>query len=174
MKFLLRLKSWQLFLLFVLPYFLTSVPVVGIVFLLIWTVSYVGWIYAIGTTMYDLLPLEKNKLWINHFKYCCILYGVAIIAIFMLSGLLGSTDFMNKYPIDLFIVLPVSIYIAFSIYMFAARMLESMIEGRIVYRSDALRAFFYIWMFPLGVWYIQPAIRRVLDKYGNNVVKNHT
>jgi hypothetical protein len=24
------------------------------------------------------------------------------------------------------------------------------------------------WMFPIGVWYIQPAVKRVRDKYGSD------
>ncbi|MGZ3814089.1 MAG: hypothetical protein ACXVB0_23960 [Mucilaginibacter sp.] len=52
----------------------------------------------------------------------------------------------------------------------AARMLESMFEGELVNRSDALKAFFGLWFFPFGIWYIQPAVKRVLDKYDSDHV----
>ena len=49
--------------------------------------------------------------------------------------------------------------------MFAARMLESVIEGELANKSDSLKGFFYFLFFPIGVWYIQSAVQRVLAKY---------
>jgi hypothetical protein len=169
-NFLIRLKPWQLFLLFIVPYFFSSVTYLSIVTMPIWISAYIGWIYSIGVTMHALIP-NKNKPNVTYFKYCCALLACTLIAIMVFSGLLGETNFMMKYPIDLFIIFPIYIFLCFSVWMFAARMLESMIEGEMVNRSDALKAFFMFWMFPIGVWYIQPAVKRVLDKYNNDKIQ---
>jgi len=59
------------------------------------------------------------------------------------------------------------------IIMFAARMLESAIEGQLVNRSDALKGCFCLLFFPIGVWYIQPAVQRVLNKYNSTNETNY-
>lgn len=60
------------------------------------------------------------------------------------------------------------LYVMFSVFMFAARMLESNFQDGIANRRDSLKAFFCIWIFPLGVWYIQPAVQQVLAHYESN------
>ncbi len=63
------------------------------------------------------------------------------------------------------LTLPVLLYLFFSflyVFAFAARMLESMIEGEIVGISDSLKGLLCFWVFPFGVWQIQPAVQRVL------------
>jgi len=53
---------------------------------------------------------------------------------------------------------------------FAGKMLESVIEGEIVGNSDALKAIICFVIFPVGLWYIQPAIQRVLAKYDKQTI----
>ncbi|HTD97881.1 MAG TPA: hypothetical protein VK668_01275 [Mucilaginibacter sp.] len=164
MNFLLRLKSWQLFLLLIVPYFLTSIPYFGNLFYITGIVMYVGWPYAIGTRMHALMP-DKLKPGITLFKYCCIILIVIIITLNTWQVYFGGTTFLSRYQVSDFVILPILLFLIFYIWMFAPRMLESVIEGRMVYRSDSLRAFFGFWFFPIGVWYIQPIVHRVLDKY---------
>lgn len=168
MNFLLRLKSWQLFLLFIVPYNFLSFSVLGIGLFLLWISVYVGWIYSIGVAMHALIP-SKNKPRIIFFKCYSLLATTLLLATFV-SGHLGISNFIITYPFDLFVLFPIGLFVNFSMWMFAARMLESVIQGENVNRSDALKTFFMFWFFPIGVWYIQPAVKRVLEKYNKDEV----
>ncbi|MCO5945719.1 hypothetical protein [Mucilaginibacter flavidus] len=165
MDFLLRLKHWQLFLLMTVPsYFTTFLDSAGI-WNFVFFVFYIGWIYTIGMKMNSFLPSDirpGTKLFKVH---CLLLVGITLFA-YNLSAYSQFSPFDSIYNAVFFTCfLLILIYLQLSIWMFAARMLESMIEGEIVNRSDSLKAFFCLWMFPIGVWYIQPAVQRVLAKY---------
>jgi len=154
MNFLLRLRPWQLFLLVLIPslfffdtLFCRFVRSMGYGI-------YISWIYAIGIRMYKLMPNPKPN--IIYFKICSVIVASSLVLTIVIS------PFMYDYEIPVIICLMICF-----IYMmaFSAKMLESMIEGEIVGFSDATKAFFCFWFFPFGLWYVQPAVQRVLDKY---------
>jgi hypothetical protein len=75
-----------------------------------------------------------------------------------MAGFYAPLEYLHGYLYFSCVIIVIVLYS----FMFAARMLESAIEGKIVNRSDSLKTFFYIWFFPIGIWYIQPAVKRVL------------
>ncbi len=161
MKFLLRSKSWQILALVCVPFFLPFDGIIGIICRLIGLFIYHTWIFTIGTTMHFLLP-QHLKANIKYFK---ISYGFNLF--FCLIAIAASYN--NSTTVDFeYIYISISVFYIFSMlyfFSFAGRMLESMIEGRVVSNSDALKALFCFWFFPWGVWQIQPAVKNVLDKY---------
>jgi len=164
---LLRLKSWQLFLLLLLSYFLPSGYVFERVANLLFIGIYLGWIYSVGFVMHSLLP-DKRKPGITYFKISCLFIIVLFITLSFTGGYTINQDNYKEYGNSIWFLVPLILYTIWSMlymFMFAAQMLESMIEGRLVLRSDSLKGFFGFWFFPFGVWYIQPAVQRVLDAY---------
>jgi hypothetical protein len=164
MDFLLKLSSWKLFLLLVLPCFFTFIPLLGMLLTALWIVIYMGWIYSIGVSMHNLIP-KRIKPEIGYFKFNCIFNIVVFIAILITGGYNSETagDFNLVF-------IPITFYAIWSliyVFSFAARMLESVIEGEIVGISDSIKGLFCFWFFPFGVWHIQPAVERVLEKYKN-------
>ncbi len=155
MKILLRLKAWQLFVLIMLPIMVPTVNIICGAIYAFGVVIYVGWIFSIGYTMHSFIKLQ-SKPKIIYFKMSCLTFLTILMAFHL------PLNSINEYLFGaLFVMGIASMLYSFS---FAARMLESAIEGEIVNRSDSLKALFYIWFFPIGIWYLHPAIKQVLAK----------
>lgn len=179
MKFLLYLKSWKLFLIFITGIIIVTFYSYTIeAFLLLWTI-YIAWVYHIGVIIHGLLPCELKPK-IGYFKFNCLF--LPFVVLFGTALALLETIFNFSIPIPSFIVnwIISIIFLGYwawcwlYISMYAGRMLESVIEGQLVNRSDALKAFVCFLAFPYGVWYIQPAVQRVLKKYevGKSTINN--
>lgn len=167
MKRLLYLKSWQLYLLIFIPIgigdiFFSFLGLVG------WII-YLFWVYAIGTIMHSLIQ-KNSKPKIIYFKISCLIVFL-IVLIFYESYFLKIVDddfFLNYFSLG-FAFVSVIMVIQIYTFLFAASMLESSIQGKIVNRSDSLKVAFFIWFFPIGIWYIQPLIKKVLAEHEPNV-----
>ncbi len=59
------------------------------------------------------------------------------------------------------------------IFGFASSMLESVIEGKVVNMSDSIKGIICFWVFPFGVWQIQPAVHRVLKSRQQTTLVNN-
>ncbi len=170
MKFLLYLKPWKLFFIFFICMILSCSPSFGTAAELVFWVMYTGWVYHIGVTMHGLIPPSVRPK-ISYFKFNCLF--IQFIALLFVFVTLIATVFNISIPnlsdnirsITLGIYLGYSIWCWIYISMFAARMLESVIEGKLVNKSDSLKGFVCLLFFPYGVWYIQPAVQQVLRKY---------
>jgi hypothetical protein len=128
-------------------------------------VLYIGWIYAVGCSMNKSIPqrLRPQK---SYFKFSCLFILVALFGVMLTGGYNINQDNIQDYGYKAWVLIPFSFYLIWSmlyIFAFAARMLESVIEGQVVGFSDALKAFFGFWFFPIGLWYIQPAVQRILQ-----------
>jgi hypothetical protein len=170
MKFLLYLKPWKLFLLFFLCVIFSANHYTGLGVCVLFWIVYTAWVYNIGTAMHKLIPLN-TKPGIKYFKFNCLYIQFVLIAIVVFAiaeMLLGLHLPTMPYSVQSIIKIILLLYLIWSwVYfsMFAARMLESVIEGELVNKSDSLKGFFCLLFFPIGVWYIQPAVQRVLIKY---------
>jgi hypothetical protein len=159
MSKILNLRAWQLFLLLTAPLLLSTIldSYWSMVFV---QLIYFGWVYAIGSSMNKRIPLSQRPRSI-YFKlscvYCVIVFGSNVLSVPQPTNVIWQTlDIIFK------------LYTLWSwiyIVVFAARMLESVIEGRVVGISDSMKAIVCLIAFPWGVWTIQPAVKRVLIKY---------
>ncbi len=180
MKFLLRLKAWQLFSIFMLPTLLDMVFDFDSISIIYYSASiflmffYVAWVYAIGTSLHALMPFEFKPT-ITYFKYHCWCLGALYIlscfySIFYIAPIDQAEIF--QFPKAFFIFMPFGFYLIFCTLIFAARMVESMVQGRLVSRMDSLKPFFWLWMFPIGLWFIQPSVQKLLNEYGTDSQSN--
>ncbi|MET3498656.1 MULTISPECIES: hypothetical protein [Mucilaginibacter] len=160
MRFLLKLKSWQLFALIVIPAFVpNSYTVLMYLSLLIG----LSWIYAIGVTMHSLIPVIKPD--IKYFRFSLLLIIIALIISRIAQ--VGGDNLAIWFSATGGIIYVIGFICACG---FAGKMLESVIEGEIVGNSDALKAIICLIFFPIGLWHIQPAVQRVLAKYDKQIV----
>ncbi|MDP9080896.1 MAG: hypothetical protein M3O71_26045 [Bacteroidota bacterium] len=162
MDLLLRFKPWQLFVILLIPWVLSWFSSFTGIWDSLFLLIYVGWAYAIGIKMNALIP-ENKRPGVKLFKINFWL--LVVFTVLVVNILVYTRAIMDNNTIFSIVFAAVFIYLILSIWMFAARMLESMIEGYVVNRSDALKGFFCFWFFPFGIWYIQPAVQRVLAKY---------
>jgi|GEM_PF-1257019 len=173
MNFLLRLKSWQLFLLMILPSLLVQMDFLMNNLICLNLISifpgavFIGWIYSVGVSMHTLLP-QNLKPSIIYFRISFLVILLEIIFAGFYGTLTINQNIYERFISNLWILIPIMLYLFWSflyVFMFSARMLESAIEGELVNRSDSLKVFFGFWFYPIGIWYIQPAVQRVLNKH---------
>jgi hypothetical protein len=162
MKILLQIKAWQLFLVWVILSIFSLVSYVA-EFLLI--LVYVFWIYSIGVTMHSHLP-QNIRPGLGYFKFCCLFILIANLAISVFNRYYGIEKLSQwgEYTVIL-------CFLCFAVYavMFAARMLESVVKGELVNRSDSFVTFLYLSFTPFGFWYIQKAVKSVLKNQTTEV-----
>jgi hypothetical protein len=165
MRFLLRLKHWQLFLLIVLPAYFISNSLIGRIIDCVWMVFFIGWIYVIGISMYTLVQ-NKDKFNINYFKFSCLFVSVAFAAIIIIYG--GYSIDQSFYQRDsglILLLISFHAYLIWSllhIFYFAAKALVSVTEGDVVRFSEFYRTFLAFCFYPIGLWFIQPAVQKIL------------
>lgn len=179
MKILLKLKSWQLFvvtwfipiLIIILLFKIDTLTAIylSIIFIPIGLISFfigtLGWIWAISIHMNDKLP-DNAKLKTGIFKLSSIIVTLFCIGIILKSilvhfGYFGfDMSITTKASQAIFIVI-------FSIIIwttrFAAIAIKSIELGRMAKFSEYYMEFFLISFSFIGYWIIQPRINRIMN-----------
>jgi hypothetical protein len=169
MRFILRLKHWQLFVLAIgLPiladFFDVSKQQTWTIDMIIGVVSVstvFGWIWTIANELYKILPVGQHfKLWGFRTAF--------LLALTLLVFLFWATENEMIMASDNFLILlfvGVSIYLGLMIYavLFAAKTLKTIELGRPAKIDEYAGEAFLIWMFPLGVWFVQPRLNKLID-----------
>ncbi len=164
MKFLLRLKAWQLFLMIIVAAILSLFPVIGIIFLAMSIFLYFGWVYAIGMAMNNLM-MESVRPNVTYFKYSCLFGGIVYFISELVQGgiiHLGISEQSYLYWIWDAMLLYASWSLLYCI-SFAARMLDSVIENQMVGFGGSFLTFICIIAFPWGMWSIQRNVKQALE-----------
>ena len=179
MKFLLKLKHWQLFgitwgfpiMLNIFTFsdpglMITSFPILMIVFAL----GTFGWIWAIPTNIHSKLP-EGVNLNLKRFK---ILFRIPLIYIGLITGWMGivfgggASLMTNINPAAIAgVIVPLhllSLGIIIWGIRFAAKTLKSIEIGRVAKFGDYAGEFFLIWFSIIGYWVLQPRLNKLVEK----------
>jgi hypothetical protein len=177
MAFLLKLKQWQLFLiLFGIPFFvdfvkkhtdflrhntiviLTEIPILMFLFINV----LLGWIYTIGTTLYKKLPIgtPMNLIKFKLFLFFSAVYTVLITFLmefvfpyFFIKNPLSFSSYLIIYLLNYFAVF----CIIYCIYFISKAIKTVEWQRQVTFRNYAME-FILIYLFPIGIWYIQPRI----------------
>jgi hypothetical protein len=181
MEQFLRARHWQIFMItFGLPFLIQVVLAVisittnnhmilvevmpFVVFLSLG--GYFGWFWAIAHGLQKKLPseLKLNVTRFRIFMLLPILYFV--FAFFMLGSLEGNTENGQEPNWDTFaLIVPLHLFSMFCIFYclyFVAKTYKTVELQRKVIFSDFIGEFFMIWIFPVGIWFIQPKINRLM------------
>jgi uncharacterized membrane protein len=178
MRFLLRLKHWQLFgITWGLPI------VVSLVFIsnpykiaefmpyiiLLFTLGVLGWVWAIGSSLHDKLP-EGVNLPVNVFRvYFLIpkiyLIGISLWLIYISYFNAPSLDYTMGVIIGVLLILHlVSMVCIILGIRYAAKTLRSIELGRLARFNDYVGEFFLIWFSIIGFWVLQPRINKLAEE----------
>jgi hypothetical protein len=177
MRFLLRLKHWQLFIItwgvpIAINVVTLSRPTLMVklfpVMMLVFIIGIFGWIWAISTQLHKKLPLDAN-LNITNFK---IIFSIPIFYTLALT-LWMAYQFYFRFPegsnVGTFIIIIVAcVHIASMICIlvglrFAAQTLRSVELGRVADFSDYAIEFFLICFSPIGFWIVQPRLNKLIE-----------
>jgi hypothetical protein len=138
-------------------------PLVGIaVASLIFMVLYVGWLWAIATTANQKLEqsLKQSTKWMG--------LGLVYAAVYLLGGLLlfpsapGAGQGLPGFIIPMHLL---AMFAMFYALVFTAKRLVTLERKQQVSFFEYSGPFFLLWFFPIGVWFIQPRVNKLL---GNN------
>ena len=175
MRFLLRLKHWQIFLItwgipFAIhastfsrpPLMVKLFPVMMLLFIL----GIFGWIWAISTQLHKKLPADVN-LNLNLFK---MTFSVPVVYMLVVTFWMFYRFYFrfDEYP-DLgpviFIIAFVHLVSMICILVglrFAAQTLRSVELGRLARFNEYSTEFFLIWFSPVGYWILQPRLNKLM------------
>ena len=183
----LKAKHWQIFLLMVgIPFGLqlimmpitvmnhnptlmfTIMPIV----IILYVVVFFGWFWAIGTGLHHKLP-ETVKMNIKQFKIFLtipIIY-ILFISIFMCVSALGLIESDEPPGFAIFgimgVIFPIHLFSMFCIFYalwFNAKTIKSIEFQRPVTFGDFAGEFFLMWLFPIGIWFVQPKINKMIEE----------
>lgn len=168
MRFFLKMKHWQLFLLFIIlpglgEYLLEQVlplaawvaPALNAVVALL-AVSY---LWTLGLHLYAKAPRPLSSLSPAWFR-AGLLY--AFIDLVLLG--LFADQLIPEHPKSPYYIVPlhaVAMAGIFYAFYFVAKSLSSIEKGSEADLNDFAGPFFMLWFFPLGVWFFQPKVNRV-------------
>lgn len=192
MKFFLRLKHWQLFSLLFTPAVLFQFFIMGSIvsrqdstamfyFFSIMMVLFVGvffgWFYALGVNLHKKLPLtvSMNVARFRIFLFIPVAYMLTFaLSVFCLPGNMPSEELPNLKIIGIGLFLHLfSMFCIFYCLYFIAKALKAVEWQKPVTFNDFAGEFFMIWMFPVGVWIIQPRINKLFSHlFDNNQVQH--
>jgi hypothetical protein len=156
-NFLIYAKSWNIFLLFVSIIFLpglfyvwniisyllfTQLSMLNIGFILIWQ-------YTVVKKLHSKFP-KGISINISYFKRI-ILCTIIILWVW---------PYFSSYSNISFIIY-LNTAVIYSTYL-TAKSLVTVEQGKLVSFYDVIGVCIYIWMFPIGIWSIQPRIQKVL------------
>ena len=169
MPFFLRMKNWELFLMLVLPSAMTLmvglpleplvVATIGLFLMLVLLL----WMYSIGSWSNRRLP---EALRLNPLPFAAALAIPPIyllMYIFLYIPLLADGG-PSKPPLWLLPMHMLLMVALFYVLWYTARLLKSLQENE---EADFLifsSTFFLLFIFPLGIWLIQPSVKQLYDR----------
>ena len=166
MKLILRLKSWQLFLIllfipvilsfFHLEYFS---DILTIILTILIGSAYFFWLLAIGL----MLPKKLDKsitIPSKSFKF----HFIGIILVIVLLLFFVSNNILPKDYAGIIIIPSLYYFYAiFIIFRYVSKVIASVELKRLAKAPDYMGYFMLIWFFPIGVWFIQPKLNKYFE-----------
>ncbi|QXP78787.1 MULTISPECIES: hypothetical protein [Winogradskyella] len=131
-----------------------------------------GWFWSIGIGLQKYIPNEI-QLKLKKFK---IFFFIPLIYITFFLTLIGTTIYgissgdrtvggiIGKM---MFFILPLHLFSMFCMFYqlyFASKTIKTAELKREVTLNDYMGDFFMIWFFPIGIWFIQPRINKIVEE----------
>jgi hypothetical protein len=146
-KFIATLPPWLVFLAISIPGMLISPSN-----MLLGLSPYFVWLYSLGAEAHGLLPLEQ-RIPFQRFA-AALLFSICCTVI---SEMSSNTIMPDAAPFNL-----VAMFCIFYCLYYIARSLRTAELNRKTKFKDWFVIFLGLWFFPIGVWFIQRKIRRLL------------
>lgn len=161
MEILLKAKHWQIFIILIIGIFISNFTIennntITLILKIIGITLYFLYPFIIGLFLYDYVP---NAIRLNHnfFLVNSFIWITTYLVVMVLSDGKGMT-FNGLAAIPMF-------YVAFAFlhYLsFPAKTLKSIEIDKEAKLGDYIGDFFLIVFLPIGIWFLQPRINRIL------------
>lgn len=182
MKQFLTLKHWQLFLLQMGLPILLQLGILSAVFsgespdlvlyliplsMIVFVAVFFGWLYALGTFLHAKLP-ASTPMNLGLFKTFLLIPAVYILLLSVfLTGKFNHLESGSMMePGSMGVIIPlhlVSIFCIFYCLYFTAKAWKAVEWQKPVSFGDFAGEFCLFWLFPIGVWVLQPRINRLVQ-----------
>ncbi len=164
MSFFLKLRHWELFLMLALPTllcFLFDIPfkplVVASIGLFLMLVLF-GWMYSVGSWANRRLPESRRRSPLPFAVGLAMPLVYLLLYIFLYIPLLQSGSPPTRPPIWLLPMHMMSMVGIFYGIWYTAKSFKSLLENEDADFMIFSSTFFLLFIFPLGVWIIQPSV----------------
>ena len=162
MKQILKIKHWQLFLIFFLPMYFAKSSMALLIITEFELVLYSLWIYS--TVKYGQLRLSDLGIKKNNFTFLkvnCLLLPIIWLTIRLYTSQTGIS--LNSIPFRvLLITWDLYFFVAFfHMTYFAAKTIIAADKERDVNFKEFLSTMIGYIFFPIGIWFIQPKINKL-------------
>jgi hypothetical protein len=168
MKKILTLPAWQVFLLLIIPCFFPDETLVGTILTIIWAAFIAYCIYFLGASLYQKLPAGHDlKIKRFHFNLLFPVVYLTIVSILFRGGYEINQNDYQEYGWTLAIILPLHLFTMYCIFYtiwFIAKCIATIENNKMVGFDSYAGNFFLIWFFPIGVWFIQPKVRKIFSE----------
>jgi len=174
----LKAKPWQVFTItFALPIILMFILIdshinqisdIDLV-MIFYSILLYSWFWSIYFGLQPKTP-SRIKFKTNNFKIFFFIFLTYIIIFYLLfHNILGFNSYAKLIKTNLvFILLPLhlfSIFCMFYIFYFTAKVFKTAELQRQVSFSDFSNDFYLFWVFPIGIWTLQPKINKMIDQH---------
>jgi len=170
MRIYLKAKHWQLFIVLIGAMFMAQALMASsiinegmpnvvsfVVPMMLLSIVYFGWFWAISSACYKVLPKELASS--PRPMQIALIYAFAYI---VLSGIFffGKGAKPPGYVVVMHLLAMVSIFYSLG---FTAKQLTKLEQNKNVTFFSYSGPFFLMWFFPIGVWFIQPKVNQLLS-----------
>lgn len=176
MKFMLKMKAWQVFtLVLCAPLLFMASEWIGLgpkwfdtfhwITTLVSAIILLGWFWALGSHINLWIPedIRPSRLFFR--------FGLVFSLLFLAFFDPRSSWKDNYYALALMPAYFLGLFYAF--YFVAKNLVMAEQKKKVVF-NDFAESFFLAWLFPIGVWFIQPRVNRMFEQQENTqrVVKS--
>ncbi|MFD0976777.1 hypothetical protein [Salinimicrobium gaetbulicola] len=153
-----------------------SILISSPIIMLLYTGVFFGWFWSIGIGLQKYIPAEI-KMKIKKFKVFFFIPLFYILFIFILIGTtffgisIGSNAVGGIVGKMLIFIIPMhlfSMFCMFYLLYFVSKTIKITELERPVTFSDFIGEFFMIWFFPIGIWFIQPRLNKIVSEKNTN------
>ena len=153
-----------------------SILISSPIIMLLYTGVFFGWFWSIGIGLQKYIPAEI-KMKIKKFKVFFFIPLFYILFIFILIGTTffgistGSNAVGGIIGNMLIFIIPMhlfSMFCMFYLLYFVSKTIKTIELERPVTFSDFIGEFFMIWFFPIGIWFIQPRLNKIVSEKNTN------
>lgn len=164
MNFLLRLKDWQLFTILMATPLLVAIILSGIIE--VRSIERIFWLVniALQFTWLSLTTKALQRKVAVHLRDNQIFLNVLIISICTLTVILiGGLFLFSNGLYFVLLIIPAGVGIVYLIYLTAKSLRMAELQRKVDFSDFSREFFIFLFMPPIGLWYIQPRINAVAN-----------
>ncbi len=144
------------------------------IFMIVYLAVFLGWFWSISNGLQQIIPqnIKMNTKYLKFSIYYAFIY-IVLICIFLFFQFtkfisIDNTDehFSSSFTIVFGLIVPFHLFAMFSIFYslyFTAKTIKTVELQRDVRLSEFIGEFFLLWFYPIGIWFIQPRVNRLIQ-----------